>query len=169
MEMVSDVTFQTFRPISVIWGTFRPFLANFGLKLKMVVNWSCDHSKWPQEKQKSNGDGLRCHFSDIQVNFGHLGPFLATFGQFGPKTYDFLHCPKWHRCLESDIWNHHHQISACLAIIFKIPKGQLTTILSFGPKLAEKGPKWPKLAWTSKNDIRPHHHSISASLAVFEW
>ena len=86
MEMVSDVTFQTFRPISVIWGTFRPFLANFGLKLKMVVNWSCDHSKWPQEKQKSNGYGLRCHFSDIRVNFGHLGPFLATFGQFGPKS-----------------------------------------------------------------------------------
>ena len=86
MEMVSDVTFQTFRPISVIWGPFRPFLANFGLKLKMVVNWSCDHSKWPQEKQKSNGYGLRFHFSDIWVNFGHLGPFLATFGQFGPKS-----------------------------------------------------------------------------------
>ena len=85
MEMVSDDTFQTFRTILVIWGTFQPFLANFGLKLKMVVNWSCDHSKWPQEKQKSNGDGLRCHFSDIQFNFGHLGPFWPLLANLGPK------------------------------------------------------------------------------------
>ena len=45
MEMVSDVTFQTFRPFLVIWGLFRPFLANFGPKFKIVLNWSCDHSK----------------------------------------------------------------------------------------------------------------------------
>ena len=84
MEMVSDVTFQTFRPFLVIWGLFRPFLANFGPKFKIVLNWSCDHSKWLQEKQKSNGDGFGCHFSDIQANFGHLGPFSAIFGQFWP-------------------------------------------------------------------------------------
>ena len=36
------------------------------------------------EKQKSNGDGFGCHFSDIQANFGHLGPFSAIFGQFWP-------------------------------------------------------------------------------------
>ena len=65
MEMVSDVTFQTFRPFLVIWGLFRPFLANFGPKFKIVLNWSCDHSKWLQEKQKSNEDGFGCHYSDI--------------------------------------------------------------------------------------------------------
>ena len=45
MEMVSDVTFQTFQPFLDIWGLFRPFLATFCSKLKLVVNWSCDHSK----------------------------------------------------------------------------------------------------------------------------
>ena len=45
MEMVSDVTFQTFRPFLVIWGLFWPFLANFSAKLKIVLNWSFDHSK----------------------------------------------------------------------------------------------------------------------------
>ena len=37
MEMVSDVTFQTFRPFLVIWGLFQPFLANFGPKFKIVI------------------------------------------------------------------------------------------------------------------------------------
>ena len=86
MKMVSDVTFQTFRPFLVIWGLFRPFLANFGPKLKIVVNRSCDHSKWPQEEQKSNGDGFGCHFSDFQANFGHLRTFLAIFDHFWPET-----------------------------------------------------------------------------------
>ena len=75
MEMVSDVTFQTFWPILFIWGTFRPFLANFGLKLKMVVNWSSDHSKRPQEKQKSNGDGFRWQFQWVGVISGHFVSF----------------------------------------------------------------------------------------------
>ena len=77
-----SVIFQTFRPFLVIWGLFRPFLAilaNFGPKFKIVAGWSCDHSKWPQERQKSNGDGLECHFSDFQAIFGHLeGHFLAN-------------------------------------------------------------------------------------------
>ena len=84
MKMVSDVIFKTFRPFLVIWGLFRPFLANFGPKFKIVLNWSCDHSKWLQEKQKSNGDGFGWHFLDIQANFGHLGHFSAIFGQFLP-------------------------------------------------------------------------------------
>lgn len=63
------------------------FLANVGPKLKIVVNRSCDHSKRSQDEQKSNGDGFRCHFSDIQAIFGHLGPFwpilwpLKTFAR----------------------------------------------------------------------------------------
>ena len=65
--------------ISSIFGHFCP-------KLKIVVNWSCDHSKRSQEKQKSDGDGFGCHFSDIQAIFGHLGPLLAIFGQFWPQT-----------------------------------------------------------------------------------
>ena len=60
-----SVTFQTFRPFLVIWGLFRPFLANFGPKFKIVLKWSCDHSKWLQEKQKSDEDGFGCLYSDI--------------------------------------------------------------------------------------------------------
>ena len=30
--------------------------SSFGPKLKIVLKWSCDHSKWPQETQISNGD-----------------------------------------------------------------------------------------------------------------
>ena len=86
MEMVSDVTFQTFRPISVIWGTFRPFLANFGPKLKIVVNWSCDHSKWPQERQKSTEDGFIWQFQWVQVISGHLVSFWGQkWLQWAPK------------------------------------------------------------------------------------
>ena len=85
-----SVTFQTFRPFWVIWGHFRPFLAisgHFGPKFKIVADKSCDHSKWPQKKQKSNEDGFGCHYSDIQAIFGHLGPFwpilwpLKTFAR----------------------------------------------------------------------------------------
>ena len=61
----------------------------------MVVNWSCDHSKWPQEKQKSNGDDFGCHFSDIQAIFGHLGPFSAIFGQFWAKTQNCRKLVMW--------------------------------------------------------------------------
>ena len=61
------------------------FLANVGPKLKIVVNWSCDHSKRSQDEQKSNGDGFGCHFSDLQAIFGHLGPFRPFLANFGPK------------------------------------------------------------------------------------
>ena len=74
------------RSFWAFFGHFWPLLANFGPKVKIVINWSYDHSKWPQEKQKPNGDGLGCHFSDIQAYFGHFEPFLAIFDQFWPLT-----------------------------------------------------------------------------------
>ena len=64
------------------FGHFEPFstiLANFGPKIEIVINWSCDHSKWPQEEQKSNGDGFGCHFLDFQAIFGYFWLFLANF------------------------------------------------------------------------------------------
>ena len=74
---------------------FGHFLANFGPKLKIVVIWSCDHSKWQQEKQKSNGDGFGHHFSDIKANFGNFGPVWAIFGQFWPLTQDCCKLIMW--------------------------------------------------------------------------
>ena len=76
-----SVTFQTFRPFLFICGHFWPFWSNFGLRFKIVTDKSCDPSKWPQEKQKTNGDGFGCHFSYIQAIFGYLGPFSAIFGR----------------------------------------------------------------------------------------
>ena len=102
MEMVLDVTFQTFRPILVIWGLF-----------------------WP---------------------------FLATFGQFGPQTQDCLYCPKWSRCLESDIRNHLHQISARLVIVLRCHKTSLQQFCVPAQKWLLVASKGHKMAW---NDLNP--------------
>ena len=86
MKMVLDVIFQTFSPISVILGLFWQLLANFGHKLKIVVNWSCDHSKLPQERQKSIKDGFRWQFQWVQVISGHLVSFWGQkWLQWAPK------------------------------------------------------------------------------------
>ena len=76
-----SVTFQTFRPFLVIWGHFRPFLAI------LAPNSKLSQTSHVKEKQKSNGDGFGCHFSDIQAIFGHLGPFSAPMGS---KITQFL-------------------------------------------------------------------------------
>ena len=143
MKMVSDLTFQTFRPFLVIWGlfwhvlaifgqippqiqdcrrqviwplkmtarevklqwrwfhlslfrrsghfwSFGTFSAIFGPKLKIVVYWSCDHSKWLQEKQKSNGDGFRWQFQWVHFRPFHviLGPLRAIFGLDGKSGHE---------------------------------------------------------------------------------
>ena len=72
------------RSFWAFFGRFWPLLANFGPKVKIVINWSYDHSKQSQDEQKSDGDGLECHLSDIQTIFCHFGPFSAIFGNFGP-------------------------------------------------------------------------------------
>ena len=64
-----------FRSFGALFGHFWPLLANLGLKHKIVVNWSCDHSKRPQEKQKSNGDGFRWQFQWVEVISGHFVSF----------------------------------------------------------------------------------------------
>ena len=74
------------RSFGAFFGHFWPLLANFGPKVKIVVNWSYDHSKQSQDEQKSDGDRLGCHFSDIQTIFCHLGPF---FGHFWPFWQNF--------------------------------------------------------------------------------
>ena len=93
-----SVILQTFRPFLVIFGLFRSFLAilaNFGLKFKIVAEYSCDHSKWPQEKQESDGDGFRCHFQTFRPFFGHLEPFLAIFVQFWPQIQNCCRLVMW--------------------------------------------------------------------------
>ena len=44
------------RSFWAFFGHFWPLLANFGPKVKIVINWSYDHSKQSQDEQKSNGD-----------------------------------------------------------------------------------------------------------------
>ena len=51
-----------FWSFGAFFGHFWPI---FGPKFKIVLNWSCDYSKWLQEKQKSDKDGFGCHYSDI--------------------------------------------------------------------------------------------------------
>ena len=46
---------------------FWPLLTNFGLKLKIIVNWSCDHSKQSRDEQKSDGDGFKWHLNVCKV------------------------------------------------------------------------------------------------------
>ena len=42
------------RSFWAFFGRFWPLLANFGPKLKIVINWSCDHSKRSRDRQKSS-------------------------------------------------------------------------------------------------------------------
>ena len=43
------------RSFWAFFGHFWPLLANFGPKVKIVINWSYDHSKQSQDEQKSDG------------------------------------------------------------------------------------------------------------------
>ena len=102
--MVSDITFQAFRPILVIWGLFWPLLA---------------------------------------------------------QTQDCLYCLKWPRCLESDIQNHLHQISARLAIILRCHKTSLRQFYVRAQKWLLVAPKWHKMAWNDLNPLKLPPETIS--------
>ena len=95
------------------------------------------------------------------VIWGLFRPFLATFGKFGPQTQDCLYCPKWSRCLESDIWNHLHQISARLAIILRCHKTSLRQFCVRAQKWLLVAPKWHKMAWNDLNPLKLPPETIS--------
>ena len=131
------------RSFGAFFGHFWPLLANFGPKLKIVVNWSYDHSKQSQDEQKSNGDGLGCHFSDIQAILGSLGPFSAIFGHFWQLLATF--CPKLKIVVN---WPCDHskrsqekQKSDGYGFRWHF---YVSNILIFGPNFAKNGPKGPK-------------------------
>ena len=99
-----------FRPFCVILG---PLRAIFGPEHKIVANWSCDTSKWLQDKQKSDGDGFRCHFQDIYVILGNVEnhKFWAQIGQKWPKKAP--NDRNWPECLKNDIlaWNYPSRVN----------------------------------------------------------
>ena len=64
-DNIKSINFSYFADIEAIFGHLGPFLATFGLFLPKTQNWSCDHSKQSEDEQKSDGDGLRCHFPDV--------------------------------------------------------------------------------------------------------
>ena len=63
------------------WDHSRPIC---GPKFKTVADYSCDHSKRPQEEQNSDGDGFGSQFEPVEVFLGNfrviLGPFRDNFG-----------------------------------------------------------------------------------------
>ena len=67
----------------------RPFLAILGQfgaifvpELTFVADYSCDHSKRPQEEQNSDKDGFKTQLQDVQVIWG---PRIAPDGHQRPK------------------------------------------------------------------------------------
>ena len=87
-----------FQSFSVTWGLFQPFwplLAFFCPTLKIVVYWSCDHSKRSQDEQISDGDCYGCYFFKHPGHFRYFGPFLTTFGLFLPQTQNCRKLVMW--------------------------------------------------------------------------
>ena len=76
IEMVSDVTFQTFRPFFVIWGLFRPFLANFGPKFKVGKKWKKNGRPAGEFAEQEGGVDRGGHRSSSQPLF--LGRYLLA-------------------------------------------------------------------------------------------
>ena len=76
--------FWSFR---AFFGHFWPLLAYFCPKLKIVLDWSCDHSKRLQDEQKSDGDGFRYHFSDILFGGVWCTKFSLTKKSLQMATY----------------------------------------------------------------------------------
>ena len=67
-------------------GQFGHFGAIFGHELKFVADYSCDHSKQPQEEQNSDGDGFGSQLEDLRSFWVILGPFWDHSGPIcGPK------------------------------------------------------------------------------------
>ena len=79
----------------------------------------------------------------------------------------------WPECLKSDIRNHLHWIPASLSVILS---GHMTSLHQFwvwgqiGQKMAEKGSKWPKMAWKSEKwHSKPSPLDFCLSCDHFEW
>ena len=129
MEMVSDVTFLTFRPFLVIWGLFRSFWAifgRFGPKFKIVADQSYDQSKRPQEEQNSYGDSCGSHFEPLRSFGAILGSFLGHFrtipGQFvAPNS----------KLLQTSHVTTQNNRKRSRALIEMVPKVTLKTLRSF--------------------------------------
>ena len=109
MEVVSEVTFKTFRLFRAIlgnvWVILGAFEAILGQVLKIVADWSCDQSKRPQEVQNSNGNALDITLETYRSLWAILGPKMA---------------PKWPELLSSDIENHIHRNSAPLVAVLVV-------------------------------------------------
>ena len=167
--MVLDVIFQAFRPILVIWAFFWPFLATFSPKVKINVNWSCNHSKRSQEKQKYIGDGFRWQFQWVQVISGNLVSFWDHQEPFlGPNT-KFLQTGLWWH-LQNDHKTSGNLIKMVLDVNFKTSRSFRAILCYFvaigaifGPKMTLNGLKGPE---PIKIAIWNHLQCISASLAV---
>ena len=177
MEMVLDVSFQTFRPILVIWGLFQPFLATFcqfGLQTQDCL--CCP--KWP-----------RCLESDNRNHLHQISAWLALILRC-QKTSLRQFCvqvQKW--LLVASIW---HKMAWNDLNPLKLPSetisiGLLLLLRSFcvvtwpdydnfefgakiGQKMAEKGSKWPKMARKyEKWHLRPSLLDFCFSCGHFEW
>ena len=85
-----------------------------------------------------------------------LGPKMAPMGS---KITQY--CPKWLRCLESDIRNQLHQISACLAIVLRCHKTSLRQFCVWALKWLLMAPKWHKMAWNDMNSLELSSETIS--------
>ena len=168
MKMVSDVIFKTFRPFLVIWGLFRPFLANFGPKFKIVLNWSCDHSKWLQERQKSIKDGFRW----VQVISRHFVCFWGHKSHFWARTQNCCKLVLWHLktiTRRAEIWWRWFRMSLSRYL------GHLEKKMCyFGAHCSHFWPqndkRWPEMTWTHWNcHLKPFLMDFCLSCGHFEW
>ena len=91
-----------------------------------------------------------------------LGPKMAPMGS---KITQY--CPKWLRCLESDIRNQLHQISACLAIVLRCHKTSLRQFCVWALKWLLMAPKWHKMAWNDMNSLELSSETISIWFLLF--
>ena len=73
------------RSFGAFFDHFWPLLANFGPKVKIVVNWSYDHSKQSQDKQKSDGYSPVLKINDHATGGRRTKDILGGPKGWGPK------------------------------------------------------------------------------------
>ena len=144
MEMISDVTFQTFRSFLVLWGHFWQNLAqNSKCYWHKSAIWNHIH-----QISASLAIFLSGHMASLRQfwDWGKKWPKAAESGQKWPKKA--LKNQEWPECLKSDILNHLHWISACLAIVLS---GHMTSLRQFWVwgqnllKVTKNGQKRPQM------------------------
>ena len=153
MDRVKDVIFQIFRLFSVIWGLFRPFLAMFWQNL--AWNSKCHRRKSAISNHLHHISA--CLAIDLSGDMANLWQ-LRVLGKILPKMAKKI--AKWQKMVwMSEKWHPKPSPSDFCSSCdhFEWSHDQFTTSWSLGPKLAkkwpkmaEKGPKWPKLAWMSE-------------------